>query len=130
MALAKHSVTLLATSPTGSEARRNRMSLSLNGSMSSLRSSNRANPLQQQQTTVEVTVFEALQHPSSGINTSFVSNDRAGHARDHGVRVPIHVLGPGIRLSAPGARSFLGDGFHEVIALVNRVVRTERWPAR
>ena len=49
-------------------------------------------------------------------------HDGAGHARHHGVRVPIHVLWTGIGLGVPGARSFgQGDGFHEVIALVNRL---------
>ena len=49
-----------------------------------------------------------------------MSNHRAGHARDHCMRIPIHVLGPRIGLSVPGSRAFSKrDGFDEVVALVD-----------
>ena len=49
-------------------------------------------------------------------------NDGAGHARHHGVWVPVHVLRAGIGLGMPRSGAFgQGDGFHEVVALVNRL---------
>ena len=59
-----------------------------------------------------------------------VSYDRAGHARNHGVRIPIHVLGPSIRLGVPRIGSFRqSDGFDEVVALMHGLsVRTVASP--
>ena len=54
-------------------------------------------------------------------------HDSAGHARHHGVRVPVHVLRACIRLGVPGTGTFSqGDGFHEVVALVDRLTVRHR----
>ena len=79
-----------------------------------------ADPFQKQQSAVNVTVFKTLKQPSCRLNPALMSDDGTGHARDHGMRVPIHVLRTSIRLSVPGSRSLSQcNGFNQVIAVMN-----------